>query len=90
MNRTFKYYGLSAGLAVLLLAGCKNPLGGEESSGSPGTPIAGISAATPAIGPQRTDIGTLQQDRQQDARTIEEAQRAVGALNRAVEGVPVR
>ena len=74
------FVSLSAILAVLTLAGCTNPLAPESASKNANPPIAGISAAAPAIGAPRTDIGTLQQDRTHDAQVIQDATKAVNTL----------
>ena len=66
--------------AVSALAGCSNPLVPDAASESVGQSSAGISAVAPAIGAPRTDIGTLQQDRVQDAQVIQDATTAVQSL----------
>ena len=66
--------------ATVALAGCSNPLVPDAASESSGQSGAGISAAAPAIGSPRTDIGTMQQNRAEDAQVIQDATTAVQSL----------
>jgi len=80
MKRSSLCLRLSGAVVLSIFAGCSNPLVPDAASESKGQPVAGISAAAPAIGSPRTDIGALQQGREQDAKVIQDATNAVNSL----------
>ena len=78
MERMRVLVGLIA--VICGLTGCSNPLVPDAATENGNPPAAGISAAAPAIGSPRTDIGTMQQNRQNDAQVIQDATTAVQSL----------
>ena len=82
MNKKMIWAAFGLGLVLGALCGCSS-LEAPKAGGSADAAYGAATArATAAGGNPRSDIQSLQQDRQQDGKVIQDAQNALNALGR--------